>query len=232
MSLINDALKRAQRDRTSSSHAPLPHAPGASSLRPAGRSGPPWLLIGLCATVGGLLALVAVLLLRPSATPSVAPAAATTVATATPSPASASSVPATPPPAPTLPSTSVSASLASSASAAPAKSTAPQPSAESIVTTVATIPAASTPAPAPVVTTPAAPTGPARPTPRLIQAVEALRVTGIRAAGADSKVLMNDRVYRLGDIVDHELQIRLTGATAQSLTFVDETGASYTRNFN
>ncbi|MBP6864580.1 MAG: hypothetical protein KBC32_04830 [Candidatus Didemnitutus sp.] len=232
MSLINDALKRAQRDRTSSSHAPLPHAAGASALRPAGRSGPPWLLIGLGVTVGGLLALVAVLLLRPSATPSAVAAAATTASTATPPPATASSMPVTSTPVAAQPATSVSVSLASSESAAPTKSTTPHPVAEPIVTTVATIPAASTPAPAPVVTTPAAPTGPARPSPRLIQAVEALRVTGIRAAGADSKVLMNDRVYRLGDIVDHELQIRLTAATAQSLTFVDETGASYTRNFN
>lgn len=225
MSLINDALKRAQRDRTSHAQAPLPHAPGASSLRPAGRSGPPWLLIGLGATIGGLFALVAVLLLRPSA-PASAPiaAAAPLAAPATPPPATQASAAVASPPAVTLP-----VSLTSTETPSAATSTAATLTADPVRATAATAPLVIPSVPAPVAATPA---GPARPTPRLIQAVEALRVTGIRAAGADSKVLMNDRVYRVGDIVDHELQIRLTAATAQSLTFVDETGASYTRNFN
>lgn len=228
MSLINDALKRAQRDRTGHSPAPLPHAPGESSLRPAGRSGPPWLLIGLGATVGGLFALVAVLLLRPAAPASGPATAAAPVAT------TAATAPATPSPAPDAapPAVALSLPLTPAETSAPAQPAAAQPTAGPVVTTAAPNLVALTPAPVPPVTTSAAPSGPARPTPRLIQAVEALRVTGIRAAGADSKVLMNDRVYRVGDIVDHELQIRLTAATAQSLTFVDETGASYTRNFN
>lgn len=223
MSLINDALKRAQRDRTSHAQAPLPHAPGASSLRPAGRSGPPWLLIGLGATIGGLFALVAVLLLRPSA-PASAPIAAAAPLAAPPPPATQASAAVASPPAVTLP-----VSLTSTETPSAATSTAATLTADPVRATAATAPLVIPSVPAPVAATPA---GPARPTPRLIQAVEALRVTGIRAAGADSKVLMNDRVYRVGDIVDHELQIRLTAATAQSLTFVDETGASYTRNFN
>jgi hypothetical protein len=32
-------------------------------------------------------------------------------------------------------------------------------------------------------------------------------------------------------MVDHDLAIRLTGATANSLTFTDGTGATYTRYF-
>jgi hypothetical protein len=65
----------------------------------------------------------------------------------------------------------------------------------------------------------------------MVTIIENLRVAGIRAAGDDSKVLMNDRVYRLNDIIDHDLGIRLTGVTAQSLTFADDSGAVYTRNF-
>jgi hypothetical protein len=66
----------------------------------------------------------------------------------------------------------------------------------------------------------------------MIEAIEALRVAGIRVgAGSDAKVLMNDRVYRIGDTVDHALGLKLTGATASSLTFRDGTGAAYTRNF-
>jgi len=42
---------------------------------------------------------------------------------------------------------------------------------------------------------------------------------------------MNDRVYRNGDIVEHELSLKLTEITANSLTFENESGARYTRNF-
>jgi hypothetical protein len=65
----------------------------------------------------------------------------------------------------------------------------------------------------------------------MITIIENLHVAGIRAAGEDSKVLMNDRVYRLNDIVDHELGIKLTVVTTKALTFEDDQGAVYTRNF-
>ncbi len=56
-------------------------------------------------------------------------------------------------------------------------------------------------------------------------------MAGIRASATDSKVLMNDRVYRLGTIVEHEMGLKLTGITANSLTFEDERGGTYTRTF-
>jgi hypothetical protein len=65
----------------------------------------------------------------------------------------------------------------------------------------------------------------------MVNTIEALRVAGIRASGNDSKVLMNDRVYRIGDMIDHDQGLKLTAATANSLTFVDSTGATYTRHF-
>lgn len=40
---------------------------------------------------------------------------------------------------------------------------------------------------------------------------------------------MNDRVYRIGDTVEHVLGLKLAGITAESLTFEDENGARYTR---
>ena len=46
-----------------------------------------------------------------------------------------------------------------------------------------------------------------------------------------SKVLMNDRVYRTGDTIEHQLGIKLAAITAGSLTFEDDKGARYTRNF-
>lgn len=67
--------------------------------------------------------------------------------------------------------------------------------------------------------------------PRILAYIDTLRVTGIRAAGSDSKVLMNDRVFRLNDVVDHALGLKLTGVTNHTLTFEDDQGAAYTRNF-
>ena len=65
---------------------------------------------------------------------------------------------------------------------------------------------------------------------RVLAFLDKLRVLGVRSAGGDSKVLMSGRVYRLNDIVDYELALRLTGVTATTLTFVDDNGAVYTKN--
>ena len=68
--------------------------------------------------------------------------------------------------------------------------------------------------------------------PRAIQYIEALKVGAIMARTAsDAKVLMNDRVYRVGSLVEPEMGLRLTGITPSSLTFGDASGGSYTRNF-
>ena len=42
---------------------------------------------------------------------------------------------------------------------------------------------------------------------------------------------MSDRVYRVGDIVEHEMGLKLIAITSGSLTFEDERGARYTRTF-
>jgi hypothetical protein len=61
--------------------------------------------------------------------------------------------------------------------------------------------------------------------------VDALRISGIRASGTDPKVLMNERVYRLNDVVDHTIALRLKEINTNNLVFIDETGATYVRNF-
>ena len=79
---------------------------------------------------------------------------------------------------------------------------------------------------------PAAPAAPAARFDARAQAfVDALHVTGIRASSSDSKVLMNDRVFRLNDIVERSLGLRLTGVAADQLIFTDGNGVVYTRNF-
>jgi hypothetical protein len=61
--------------------------------------------------------------------------------------------------------------------------------------------------------------------------VDAVRVAGIRSSGDDSRVLMNDRVYRVNDIVDRALGIRLVKVAVDSLTFSDAAGLTYVKYF-
>jgi hypothetical protein len=229
MSLINEALKKAQRQRLEGSAPPVPETPSAppadSGPRVAKRSKPTDFRSQMLLLIGGGLAFICALavagffLLRSNAPE--APAAPSVPAPAT----SAAAAPVVKPPEPiTLPATTPAAAPPSTPPAASS--------------------AASLPAPSPAVNAPTAPATALRsgqeppppperpkPTPRMIAIIEALKVAGIRASGAESKVLMNDRVYRLNDTVEHELNIRLVGVTVNSLTFEDERGATYTRSF-
>lgn len=232
MSLINEALKKAQKQRTG--EAPtlgsMPTIGGESPRRIAGRTGSDSLntllvRLGLGAVGLVIVGVGAVLLFRQSpSTPAPAtaqPAAVTQAATpapAAPAPAPAKSsetvfvLPIAAPPAPTKP--------------APV---APQPESKVITAKPVVVPAAPPvePHPEPV----RAPAAPSRLPPAAIQFIDSLRVAGIRASATDSKVLMNDRVYRIGDIVEHDLGLRLVGITSSSLTFEDDSGARHTRNF-
>ncbi len=78
---------------------------------------------------------------------------------------------------------------------------------------------------------PAAPATVIRPDVNVYTFIDGLQVMGVRFSGASSKVLMNNRVYRVNDIVDRPLGLRLTAVTENSLTFVDANGASYIKNF-
>jgi hypothetical protein len=42
---------------------------------------------------------------------------------------------------------------------------------------------------------------------------------------------MNERVYRVNDIVERTLNVRLINAAADSLTFADERGVTYVKRF-
>ncbi len=244
MSLINEALKKAQRQTHPESPASvrplgstgLPYStPGASPAKPPA---PP---IALILAGAGVLVSISVLatvwLLRvppppvKEAKPAVArhevpPAAATggiaTVPDTAPVPAPLAPRPAlpvaaatTPPPAPT-----------------PAVAVAPAP-------TLVPSPARPTLAAPPQVVAPVAPVSPP---PAVIDDVEAsktaaqkfideMRISGVRQQGADSKVLINGRVYRLNEIVDRTLGLRLTQVHPTQLTFTDRQGAIYTREF-
>jgi hypothetical protein len=189
MSLINDALRKAQRERTGppSDFGGTSPAGGPRSGRRG--SGPSTQTIVLIA--GGAVALFVVCVVlavivinRPSAPP---------VAVAKPAPAKPVVDPAAPAPIVVLPKL-------------------PEP----------------VPAPAP-----AAPVKPpvGKFEERIQTLVDSFRVAGIRSSGADSKVLLNERVYRLNDIVDRVNGLRLTQVGSDSLTFTTADGTVYVKSF-
>ena len=236
MSLINDALKKAQKQRTGDTPplASMPSIGGEPAARIAKRAKPAGFnaLLIRGGLIGGAVLVLLVggyFVMRGSnRTPAVAPVAAPVTARSSPLPAAGAadlgSIPASPKPAPSAPATTPAVSftlpIATPATVAPA--TPPSAPETKPVAPVAA-------APIPVVAKPAAPVG--KLDGKAINYIEALRIAGIRASATDSKVLMNDRVYRVGDIVEHEMGLKLVGITSSSLTFENEAGARYTRNF-
>jgi hypothetical protein len=255
MSLINEALKKAQKQRTGEAPtlSAMPSIGGERPVNIARRgkpAGPGGLLLPIGLGFGALVIVIVggIFLFRgkstdsaPTATPA-APQVATAPAPVVSAPAVSTPAVSAPPvaaPATTSVSTFVVPNV--STSSAPAK---PEPvvaESEPVRPTPApvTTQVAAAPAPTLVVTTPAPePARPAVPPPQLepraINHIESLRVAGIRASATDpkdSKVLMNDRVYRIGNIVEAEMGLRLVEITSSSLTFEDARGGRYTRTF-
>lgn len=249
MSLINEALKKAQRVRTEEPGDPAaPVQPAAgNSARIAKRgkatSANTMVLIGSGALVLVVLSVVLTVFLvnRPSA----------------PAPKSASAAPVAPLPAPAPPPAEtpapvlVTPALTPAVSPSPAETGATAGTSPSVPPTAPTTPAASapaapapsaeppatppivaaTPAPAPAAIVPATPPPPAAPDERITAFVEAIKVAGIRSSGNESRVLMNDRVFRVNDIVDRTLGVRLIKVDTDHLTFADARGATYVKNF-
>ncbi|MCF3652197.1 hypothetical protein [Synoicihabitans lomoniglobus] len=69
------------------------------------------------------------------------------------------------------------------------------------------------------------------PSEAVLNYLERSRVTGVRASATDPKVLMNDRVFRLNDVVDRDLQLRVIEIDPRQLKFRDPQGYVYTKSF-
>jgi hypothetical protein len=65
----------------------------------------------------------------------------------------------------------------------------------------------------------------------ILNYLERVRVTGIRVSETDPKVLMNNRVYRLNEIVDRDLKLRITKISPRELLFQDALGHVYRKVF-
>jgi hypothetical protein len=274
MSLINEALKKAQRQRTLES-APLSHAPSGvaaaavtTHVRAASHRrsyAPVWFGLGLLVLGAGATALIMRYGFTPVAEVQVTSAGPSTAATAPTSsaPATAPAATARPPeteplPAITLPPLNPTAATprAPAAPAAP-PAAAPTKPAESIAAAPSAPVAPLTPPPArpatPVAPAVAAPAKPAlvaaapRPAPaptpvapvaaapdqaaRIQTFLAEARVAGVRGQNAQARVLLNEKVFRLNDVVEPELALRLSGVRPGLLVFTDARGRTYEKNY-
>jgi len=254
MSLINDALKKAAHQRAQEQADLAAPMPGGGA-RPRQASPPRtqnMVLVG-----GGAIALVvvsavltgifvsgrsepkaAVPLSQPAAPRAQAAPEAPTVAVRVPQ-ISVANPPAARTPAPAAETPRVQApapTLAPVVIAPPA--TTPKPSEqvaihvpESAPPAAAAATQAAAPTPAPV----AAPTAAPVPTQSLGDRVQAfidrIQISGVRYAGAESKAIIDGHIYRVNDMLDKILGIRLSKVDPDHLTFVDSAGATYTKSF-
>lgn len=281
MSLINDALKKAQKQREGSATVPpmgtVPPAPpgpaaplSPSTPAPGGKNQVALIVAGAAVIVSLSVAATVYLLRKDAGAPAPAPPA---VASALPKPAPATTAPATPTsvavtPAPTSAPPAV---VAPAPSVGPAVSVAADPKGNAPATTPALLPASSTvattgpqtnppsvpadqtgaaavspPPPSATVASPpaAAPATTAAPVPaatpdlagakstyRIQGLVDKFRISGIRLADTDSKVLLNDHLFRINDLVEPSLGLRLTAIEPHALTFTDASGNVYLKRF-
>lgn len=250
MSLINDALKKAQRQRGDEPGSEPAGSPGGPT-RIARREKPPGfqaLLLRLGVGVIAVCAIIVttVLLVRRGDAPSAAvpPVAksAPAVPANPPAPTPKTDPVAPPPAAPNTDTPPVTIAATNPPAATPANPPATAPATSSVMPPVpaATPPPASTgPIAVPNLVLPPVADGAPIPAPttaaeqdrRILSYLANLRVNMIRPAGAESKVLMNDRVYRLNDIVEYTLGLKITGIAYQRLEFVDERGVGYVKQF-
>jgi hypothetical protein len=222
MSLINEALKKAQRQRTETPDALLPPLPGGGGRiskrgMPMGAQTIALIAAGcivlIVLSVGGTIFLVRSTSRKnePTAGASVAPVVSPVAVNVEKKTAGAP---------PQSPLSSPGAQNA-------------EPNPISIAPIITPIIAATPPAEPPVSppSQPAAPTVPGHQDERVHAYLDALRVTGIRSSGTGSRVLMNEHVYRVNDVVDRGLGLKLTEVQSDALIFTDRNGVTYAKQF-
>jgi hypothetical protein len=248
MSLINDALKKAQKMRHEETLAAGKTAAGET--RPDG--GRSRVSPGMIALISGgtalavcAVVLAGIVLMRStrSAAPSPAPEplqlAVQETKTQAAEPAAATRPVSTPlvqtPPAPsTIPSQDAGPLIALPSSMGakpvaqePAPAPAPQP--QQPAAAAQEKPSSAQQAPVFVFTQPEP--DHSKPNPASQRFVDRLRVTGVRKTSSGAKVMLNEKVYRINDVVDQTLGLRLIEAESDRLVFTDEYGHRYVRNF-
>ena len=238
MSLINDALKKAQCSRTADPAdlgIPIPGGDSRIARRRPATSARTMLLYASGGLVLFVLCVVGTVWVLNRPAP-VAP-----VAQAKPAPTVAGPTPTVSAPVIAVPKVDAPSSPAPTpvvaASAPPTLGTpTPPPVAK------ASAPVAEPPKPSLVATPPSASSTPPPavlpaaavvvPDERINLFLDGLRINAVRMQpGGDSRVMMNDRVFRLNDVVDRTLNLRLTKVDPNQLTFTDANGHIYGKFF-
>ncbi len=83
----------------------------------------------------------------------------------------------------------------------------------------------------PIATPPTSPPSPPPPDSTILALVEQMRVSGVRPSATAPRILMNDKIFQLGDIVDRTYNLRLIKIEERRLTFEDPAGIRYVKNF-
>jgi hypothetical protein len=216
MSLINDALKKAQ-SRHGDSTPPAAETAGPASIPPGPRKGKsPLGKIGLIGAGIALLSAAvsaAVILLVIRKEPR-APSPIGRPETAQAHPPIS--------PAPTSPTPTKPAKTPSALSpVTPGAASSAQPALNIAAPVTPASPAVLPPEPAPAIKLGT----------RIQSFIDRLRVTSIRISDTGNKAILNDRLFRVNDLVEPSLGLRLTDIQPSLLTFTDEAGTTYLRHF-
>ena len=240
MSLINEALKKAQRqrhDEQAELGAPVPGGGARVARRQKSLSTQSIVLLAgsgialfVVCVVGAVLWINRPAPAKPAPIKP-APAPSPVVAAPTPPPVVVTPAPvATKPitPAPTAPTEVSSPKPAPVAAPAPTNAAPSMASARSAPEVDLAGPTTTEPPPR-VITVPNLPA--AKFEERIQTIVDSWRVAGIRSSSTGSRVLLNERVYKLNDIVDRTNGLRLTKIASDQLTFTTADGIDYVKTF-
>ena len=226
MSLINQALRKAQRDRTPNRMAPpSENSAMPDQVRTAGNGMNTNLVIGLVAGFASLIGLVVglmfvVLQKDPAPVPHPAPSVAVTQApqpaTVPAQPLAAPTTPALiPAPAPTAPVATESPSLLEelriAREAAEAKAAAEAAEARKVEAAALAAKAKAA----------------AGPSKDIIKWLETATISGVRLSESGSKVILNNKSYAVGDIVNFGLGLKVLIIQQQRVLFIDANGKKY-----
>ena len=210
MSLINQALRKAQQQRTpnrETTPADQTRAPQQNNYPQRSSTPKPGLLIGLIVGIAVLIGLVAgltIIVLRNAPAPSAQPATAPVAAPAISQPALQPLTAAQPSTAPIQTSNSGSPSvldeLRQARQAAEAKA------AEDTLATKKTA---------------------AQPSQDIIKWLSKARVSGVRLSGSGNKVILNNKAYSVGDTVNLALGLKVLIILEKRILFVAPNGKKY-----
>ena len=219
MSLINQALRKAQQQRTPSRPATAADHASASPTNYRGNSNQSGLLIGLVAGIALLIGLVAgltIVVLRKDPTPVTQQAATLPAPVKQIAPATPVIQPLAPPtPAPTQPleqgSPSVLNDLRLARVAAQAKAAADATSAKQVE------------AAKQLAATKAA----AKPSQDIIQWLGKSKISGVRLSTSGNKVILNNKAYSVGETVNLGLGLKVLIIQEKRILFIDPNGKKY-----